>query len=235
MSIFQCQKNHLSVAALGFCKAMLATSLVALPASTLFPCPAPAEELVAPATNYGIKDGRLLKCKQKSNCISTSAINSVDKYSPPWEFTKSPDEEYNDLTAAVKSTSYLNLVEQDKEKLYLRAEAKSAFPPTGIDDIEFLINPKDKLITYRSNSRTVVSAGSDIVGDAGSNRNRLLSLQKKLSVQPMGQDDEVDKFIKMNDKMNFIDKIRMASQPSEINFIDNSVPEEPPRGDAQQQ
>eukprot|EP01031_Cornospumella_fuschlensis_P038146 gene38146-46352_t len=208
-------------------KAVLATSLAILPILSPFPQVSSADTSVNSIKTYGLKDGRLLKCRQKSNCISTSAINSVEKYSPPWEFSQSPQKEYDDLVEAVKSTSYLDLVEQDRDLLYLRAEAKSAFPPTGIDDVEFLINPKDKLITYRSNSRTVVSTGSDIVGDAGSNRNRLLSLQKKLGVKQMGQDDEVDKFMKMNDKMNFIEKLRMASQPSEINFLDNSVPESP--------
>jgi uncharacterized protein (DUF1499 family) len=185
------------------------------------------DQSVVQSIDYGIKDGRLLKCRVKSNCVSTSSINSVDKYSAPWEFPSSSEDEFQAIINAVQSDPYLNLIEADGGKLYVHAEAKSAFPPNGIDDLEFLINPRDKLITYRSNSRTLVSAGTEIVGDGGSNKNRLLSMQRRLGVQQMGMNDDLQQLLKSNDKRNFLDRLRIASQPNEINFIDNSVPDSP--------
>jgi uncharacterized protein (DUF1499 family) len=174
---------------------------------------------------YGLQKGRLLKCKAKSNCISTSSINSVEKYAPPWTFSANPTDEYKQLLSIIQSDPFLKLVNQDDESLYIHAEAKSAFPPDGIDDLEFLINQQDKLITYRSNSRNIVYVGTEIVGDAGVNRNRLTQIQRKLQVEEMNYDNEVENYLKENDKLNFFEKLRRASEPSDINFVDNSVPE----------
>ena len=100
---------------------------------------------------YGLKKGRLLVCKQKSNCISSSSITSLDgKYGIPWTYNKDTKDVYNELVNTIKSNKLLKLVDTNDENYYVHAEAKSAVPPTGIDDIEFLLNPIDKIITYRS-------------------------------------------------------------------------------------
>ena len=183
---------------------------------------------------YGLKKGRLLVCKQKSNCISSSSITSLDgKYGVPWKFTKDPKDEYNELLNVIKSNSLLKLVDSNIDSLYIHAEAKSSIPIGGIDDIEFLINPLDKIITYRSNSRELVFAGTDPIPDGGSNKNRLESIKRSLNVQEMSQaiDDSYEedmKYIKDFDNMNFISKMQILSQPSAINFEDNSVPESEP-------
>lgn len=174
---------------------------------------------------YGLKKGRLLTCNIKSNCISTSSINSVEKYSRPWQYVKSVEEEYNDILNIINNSPYLKIAETDDKLHYIRAEAKSAFPPTGIDDVELLLNDNDKIITYRSNSREIVPAGTEIIGDAGSNRNRLNGIKSKLGVEEMMLYDETENFIKKEDSKNFIVRLREASTPNEINFIDNSVPE----------
>jgi len=179
------------------------------------------------ALNYGLVNDRLLKCKAQSNCVSTSSVNSVDKYARPWSFDNDPAAEFDQLVQVITSDPYLKLVEQDKDKGYLRAEAKSAFPPTGTDDIEFLINAKEKLITYRSNSRDTVALGTEIVGDGGANVNRLASLQRKLGLSEMQMDEDMAQYLKANREMNFLERIRMASQPNDINFLDNSVPKTP--------
>jgi uncharacterized protein (DUF1499 family) len=185
-----------------------------------FPC------IAADTQINGLKNDRLLPCKAVSNCISTSSVNSVEKYSRPWEFIQATaDEEFDIAQKIIQEDKYLKLVDVDKDKGYLRAEAKSAVPPSGIDDIEVLINKKDKIITYRSNSREVIAAGSEIIGDGGSNKNRLVSLRGKLGVKEMGLDDETEQFIKKENSLNFLQKISAASKPSEINFLDNSVPE----------
>ncbi len=113
----------------------------------------------------------MLQCKAVSNCISTSSVNSVDKYSSPWVFEDDIESDFQKLTKILEDDKYLKLIELIPDKLYLRAEAKSAVPPTGTDDIEILINPLDKIITYRSNSREVNQLPTTLqpVGDGGSN------------------------------------------------------------------
>eukprot|EP00597_Dinobryon_sp_UTEXLB2267_P008615 CAMPEP_0170084492 /NCGR_PEP_ID=MMETSP0019_2-20121128/19681_1 /TAXON_ID=98059 /ORGANISM="Dinobryon sp., Strain UTEXLB2267" /LENGTH=217 /DNA_ID=CAMNT_0010300619 /DNA_START=92 /DNA_END=745 /DNA_ORIENTATION=+ len=185
-----------------------------------------ASEAVAQTPLYGLKKGRLLPCKAKSNCISTSSVTSVEKYSRPWEFTNPPIEEFQQIVKVLEDDPYLKVADKDDSKFYIRAEAKSAVPPTGIDDIELLLNDKDNIITYRSNSRDVVMAGSQVLGDAGSNRNRLDSIKRKLAVKEMGMTEDTEVFLKKNDQLSIFQRISAASQPSDINFVDNSVPEE---------
>ena len=180
---------------------------------------------------YGLKKGRLLVCKQKSNCISSSSITSLDgKYGIPWTYNKDAKDEYNELVNIVKSNKLLKLIDINDDNYYIHAEAKSAVPPTGIDDIEFLLNPIDKIITYRSNSRDLIYAGTDPLPDGGSNKNRLEEIKRALGVKEMStnvndEDDEDMKYIKEFDNMNFITKMQVLSQPNAINFEDNSVPE----------
>ena len=175
---------------------------------------------------YGLKSGRLLPCKLKSNCISTSSVNSVVKYSRPWIYTKSLTDEFNEIIDVLTKNPYLKVVNVDEGLHYIRAEAKSAFPPSGVDDIELLLNDNDKIITYRSNSRETVMAGTEIVGDAGANRNRLNDLKSKLGLDEMGAYEETDNYIKIQDNRNIFDRLLEASKPNEINFIDNSIPDQ---------
>lgn len=178
---------------------------------------------------YGLKKDRLLSCKSQSNCISSSSINSLEKYGRPWSFSKSPNDEYNELKSLIQKDAYLTLVESElpgveNNKLYLHATAKSAVPPTSLDDIEFLINPLDKIITYRSSSRDVLMAGFSMVPDGNSNRNRLEAVRRQLGLSEMQQSNEVDQYVKDVTNMNLISQMKMMSEPNDINFIDNSVP-----------
>jgi hypothetical protein len=94
----------------------------------------------------------------------------------------------------------------------------------GIDDFEFLVNPLDNIITYRANSRDVMMAGSQVIGDGGSSKNRLDSIRRKLAVSEMGVTDTEAEYYKERSNFGIIRQIAEASKPSEINFIDNSVP-----------
>lgn len=190
-----------------------------------FPANCNADTPPNPPQLFGLKKGRLLPCKAISNCISTSSVNSVEKYSRPWEFDKPADEEFAQIIQVLETDPYLKIAEKDPANYYVRAEAKSATPPTGTDDIELLLNSKDNIITYRSNSREVIMAGTQLIGDGGSNRNRLTSIQRKLNVREMGMNDDVEQYIRKTDQLGFLQRIAAASQPNEINFVDNSVPE----------
>lgn len=177
------------------------------------------------APKYGLKKGRLLPCKSESNCISSSSIKSYEKYGRPWAFPGEPDAQFEKILSALKSDPYLKLAESDPATRYVRAEAKSAVPPTGVDDVEFLINSADKIITYRSNSRELVRAGMQVIGDAGSNKNRLEGIKRKLGVSEMQMDADAEAFVKEISSLGIIESMRYLSEPSDINFLDNSVPE----------
>ena len=175
---------------------------------------------------FGLKKGRVQACKPRSNCISSSSIQSITQYGRPWVFEGSASDEFDKIISAAKSTEFVKIADESRDQLYIHLTAKSALPPTGIDDLEFLINPADKLITYRSNSREVVFAGTQQVGDAGSHKNRLAGLQRKLGVKDMG--DYADElFDNSRDfgyalpSANFFNYQKMANQPDEINFEDN--------------
>lgn len=176
---------------------------------------------------YGLKKDRLLSCKPSSNCISSSAFQSLEHYGKPWSFpdSNSADQEFELIVNALKSTEFrLKIADQNNERHYIRAEARSAIPVTGTDDLEFLVNPIDKIITYRTNSREVAMAGPQVIGDGGSNLNRLDIIRRKLGVFEMGESEESVKFMEKEKNMGFITKMRRDSTPNEINFIDNSVP-----------
>lgn len=173
---------------------------------------------------YGLKKGRLLPCKQLSNCISSSSVNSINKFGNPWDFgyqDKDALTEFGDIKATISEMpETFTIVESNPDNLYIHATANSVVPPNSIDDIEFLINPLDKIITYRSNSREVIVAANSVLSDNGSNKNRLQSVKRKLGVKEMGTiSEEYDL-----EKPNFFRYQKAASLPNEINFIDNSVP-----------
>ena len=210
----------------------VAQSLLQLPSNGISSFTTPIAPVNAAETSasdknvpYGLKKGRLLPCKSESNCISSSSIKSYEKYGRPWSFAGEPDAQFEKLVRTIQSDPYLRLVENDPAAKYARAEAKSAVPPSGVDDVEFLINGADRIITYRSNSRELVRAGMQVVGDAGSNRNRLEGIKRKLGVSEMQMDTETEAYLKETSALGLLQQMRMASEPSEINFVDNSVPE----------
>lgn len=170
--------------------------------------------------SFGLVDGRLLKCERRSNCVSTSSVNLFEKYSKPWYFTQNPEDMYVKLKEILSKDPYLKLVESDGVKHYLHAEAKSAVPPTGTDDLEFLIKDSDHLITYRSNSREIISVGDEVLSDGGSNRNRLRAIQGKIGVQEMNNNNEIDSYMKEVKQRNIFQILQKASEPNEVNFLD---------------
>jgi uncharacterized protein (DUF1499 family) len=197
---------------------LLTTTLIISPQISQAEVPQGAQRL------NGLQKGRLLQCRTLSNCISTSSVNSLDKYGKPLQYSGSSDEAWAKLKKVLAETQYLNIVEVDEEKKYIRSEGKSAVPPTSTDDVEFLIvqPDTDKLVTYRSNSREVITAGPQtVIGDGGSNRNRLDKIIRNLGWGFMGASKEDDAYIKEMESISFFKKMQRASQPNAINFEDN--------------
>jgi uncharacterized protein (DUF1499 family) len=176
--------------------------------------------------SYGLKKDRLLPCKTLSNCISSSSVNSIDKYGRPWAYSENKDakEEFEQVKREMQAQEGIRVVDTNEDKLYIRAEARSAVPPTGTDDIELIVNGLDHIITYRSNSRDTVFAGTSVVPDGGANRNRLSALQRRLGVKEMTINSEIEEYLEA--KPDFFSYQKIAQSPSQINFLDNSVPDQ---------
>lgn len=174
---------------------------------------------------------RLQICAAQSNCISTSNVKSLDKYSAPWIIPSQindPEVGWLNLIAVIKNDKSLIVKEINSNEHYLRAEAKSSYPPTGTDDVEFLMPyPSDRTIFYRSNSRDVISAGPQIVlSDSSTHRSRLEKIRTKSNLEILGDvNDEEEKYLKDFEKLNFFQKMNILSQPADINFLDNEVPD----------
>lgn len=206
----------------------LVTALTISTQSSVFPLQL-ADALEPPP--YGLKGGRLKVCSSQSNCISTSSINSLDKYGPPFTIPEGTDPEtaWARLKKTVENDSVLKTKVVDDSLHYLRAEAPSVFPPTSIDDVEFLMPiPSDMKIFYRSNSRDLIRAGQQFqVSDSGTHKKRLDRVQRGAGLGTMEQvtTDEAQ-YLEDFNSMNFFEKQKFLSKPADINFLDNKVPQD---------
>ena len=117
--------------------------------------------------NLGVVNGRLADCPSSPNCVSTQA-NDAEHRMEPIRFARSPDEAMQrmiDLAAKMPRTNILTV-----EDTYLHVECRSTFF-RFVDDVEFLIDPKEQLIHFRSASRVGYS-------DLGVNRRRMEQIRK---------------------------------------------------------
>jgi len=137
-----------------------------------------------------------------------------------------PDVAWDNLVVSLRRDSSLKVQNLEATPRYIRVEAKSAVPPNGIDDIEiYLPSLEDRTIFYRSNSREVIIAGPQIVvSDGGSHKNRLEKIRRTAGLVEMGSNVESQNYISDFENLNFFEKQKVLSEPSDINFIDNDVP-----------
>ena len=116
--------------------------------------------------NLGVTDGRLAVCPASPNCVSTQAGDAEHRMEPI-PFTGSSGEamqRVKDLVAKMPRTKIVTM-----EDNYLHVESRSTFF-RFVDDVEFLIDPKNQLIHFRSASRVGYS-------DLGVNKRRLRKLR----------------------------------------------------------
>ena len=120
--------------------------------------------------NLGVTDGRLADCPRSPNCVSTKADDAEHRMEPIL-FTGSSDEamqRIKDMVADMPRTKIVTV-----EDNYLHVEFRSAFF-RFVDDVEFLIDPEEQVIHFRSASRVGHS-------DFGVNRDRMEQIRKALS------------------------------------------------------
>lgn len=99
----------------------------------------------------------------------------------PWTWPEgtSVDEVVGRLKGVVDADGALQLVEQQDNR-YFRVRAARNF---NYDELEFVVNPADRVITFRSQQ----VEGPDSVSDFGGNRKRLEDIRKRIPfLQVMG-------------------------------------------------
>lgn len=120
-----------------------------------------------PPEGLGIADGQLAACPDSPNCVSTFSLSSEHQMDPIL-FRGSTDQLVEKLKSIVSQLPRTRVVRQTDN--YLHVECRS-FWFRFVDDVEFLIDPEQKLIQFRSASRVGYS-------DLGVNRRRMETLQK---------------------------------------------------------
>ena len=107
------------------------------------------------------------------NCVSTRNIKQIDLYMPPWTYPSgmSSQEAMGRLKGALQATDRgITIVEETESTLRVRAPRPRNF---ATDEILFVFNDTDKVITFRSSQ---VEGPS--VNDFNGNRNRLQEIRK---------------------------------------------------------
>jgi uncharacterized protein (DUF1499 family) len=167
------RSQFLSVATFG--ALLVGSSLTAPPSSFAM------EDAVSPTSLQGCPS----QTKGPFNCIATASVKQVDQYAPPWTFQCSADEALARLKGVVQSDSSMQLLEEAPR--YLKVKAIRGL---STDELEFLVNDKDNVVTFRS-----AETGEPSVSDFGANRSRLDSIRKKGNVfGVMGEGLTADSF-----------------------------------------
>lgn len=108
----------------------------------------------------------------KAPCVSTSNVRQLDLYLPPWTFSKPVDEIMSRLKGAIVADPTCEIVQQDGNQ-YLKVEAKRSDLFGTIDELEFVINEADQVVTFRS------AATNNENTDFGLNKKRLDEIRKR--------------------------------------------------------
>jgi uncharacterized protein (DUF1499 family) len=112
--------------------------------------------------NLGVHNGQLADCPPTPNCVSTTATRE-SQHMDPIPFHGTVDDARARLLEILATQPRTKIVTE--QPAYLHAECTTALF-RFVDDVEFLINEREKLIHFRSASRTGHS-------DLGENRRRM--------------------------------------------------------------
>ena len=110
---------------------------------------------------------KLKPCPKSPNCVCTQDDNSRKKVAPI-RFTVDTKQAATKLERLIASYDYAMLVKQESNYYHYEFITKLGI---FIDDVEFLIDPKAKLIHFRSASRIGYS-------DLGKNKRRMKKIKR---------------------------------------------------------
>ncbi|GMH74529.1 hypothetical protein TrLO_g15858 [Triparma laevis f. longispina] len=161
-----------------------------------------------PAFANGFAEPTITPCPpQSKNCLSSSNIKDITKYTPPWSYDTSTDVAFERLLRSIEgdgnlrvttsflpttttpppppppsSSDTLNLPTPPPSSPYITVSASRAFKDQ--DTLTFLFKPLDNLIllTTRENNDDA------IVPDFGAQRSRLYNLRTESGFKEMGGD-----------------------------------------------
>jgi uncharacterized protein (DUF1499 family) len=122
--------------------------------------------------NLGVHASRLAACPATPNCVSTSSAEDSQRMEP-LHFTGSPKAAWARLQKIVAALPRTRIVTTTDN--YLHAEATSTLF-RFVDDVEFLIDPEQRIIHFRSASR----AGRS---DLGVNRRRMEAIRQQFEAE----------------------------------------------------
>jgi uncharacterized protein (DUF1499 family) len=137
-------------------------------------------------TRYGLdKRGGLRPVAADENGVSCSSVRSPSKFSPPWDYrpgTFDANEAWKSLKRVIIDTEGVELKDIAEDGYYVHATVPSAFPEGSLDDLEFTLNPIEKVVLYRSVSRTSIFPYpfQQPISDRGSNLKRLEDIRNRL-------------------------------------------------------
>jgi uncharacterized protein (DUF1499 family) len=97
-----------------------------------------------------VTDGRLRECPRSPNCVSTFSTDPTHRIMPI-PFRGTLEEARERMVRVVTSMRRASIIKVDKE--YLHLEYRSALF-RFVDDVEFYFDEKEKLIHFRSASRS---------------------------------------------------------------------------------
>jgi uncharacterized protein (DUF1499 family) len=118
--------------------------------------------------NLGATDGRLSSCPDSPNCVCSTDTSETHQIAP-LTFTDSADQARERLLNILEAFPGCQIVQS--EESYLRAEFRTHWL-RFVDDVEFLIDPRQNVIQVRSASRIGYS-------DLGTNRRRVETIRQQ--------------------------------------------------------
>lgn len=119
-------------------------------------------------STLGLTEGRLSPCPNSPNCVSTQELSEVHRIDPI-PYTGTAEQAHAALLEVIGSMPRARVVTNNDK--YIHAEFTSRIF-RFVDDVEFVIDDKDRLIHFRSASRLGYS-------DLGVNRKRMEEIRKR--------------------------------------------------------
>jgi len=118
--------------------------------------------------NLGVQGGRLTECPDSPNCVSSQAVDEGHRIAP-LVFSDDPASAFARLKQTLVRRRDTTIIEERPG--YLRVEFRTTL---FVDDGEFLLDGRQRLIQVRSASRLGYS-------DLGKNRNRLEEIRSQFA------------------------------------------------------
>ena len=157
--------------------------------------PNASQDLFTAKFQQGInkRSNRLFGCQTQNNCVSTAAGKNPTQFVAPWDYTvttQDAEEAWEALKQVVELDTSLKVIEVDDDLMYLHATGTSKVPKDGIDDVEFLMVPSEKIVTTRSASRGnfYVYPYQVPIGDGGYQKKRLQGILGQLGWAELNYD-----------------------------------------------